>query len=111
MQSKEESKIDVATPKMTSPGDLKSRNELSVKSIPVTEGSKYSIAEDTAAKGKEEVAEVDEEYSIPNESQEDMEEQYSDGGFEAASPLKQVNEDHAATKTEIRSPHAMHQES
>ena len=81
----------------------------------MTEGSKYSIAEETVAKGKEEVAEVDEEYSIPNESQEDMEEQYSDGGFEATSPLKtslkEANEDHAATKTEIRSPHAMHQES
>ena len=40
----------------------------------MTEGSKYSIVEDTGVKSKEEAAIVDEEYSIPNESQEDMEE-------------------------------------
>ena len=40
------------------------------------------------------------------------EEEYSDdGGFEAESPLKKVSEKHAATRAEIKSPIALHQES
>lgn len=50
------------------------------------------------------------EYSIANESQEEGEE-YSDGGFEADSPLKNVHEQHAATSTELRSPLVIHTES
>jgi len=81
-----------------------SLNDKSIKSLPVTEGSNFSIPEDTGMKKKEEIAGVDEEYSI-----EDAEEYSDDGEFEADSPLKKTKEqEHAATNTELKSPHALH---
>lgn len=66
-----------------------SLNDKSNKSLPMTEGSNFSIPEDAAAgmKNKEEIAGVDEEYSI-----EDAEEYSDDGEFEADSPLKKSKE-------------------
>ena len=90
---------------------LNSRNEPSLKSMPVTEGSNFSIPEDTGIKVREaEAAIMDEEYSLPQESQEEADE-YSNEDFEAESPVKKATDKHAETKTEIRSPGAMKQES
>ena len=77
-----------------------------MKSLPVTEGSNYSIPEDTGVKMNDKAAVIDDAYSIPQESQDDADE-YSNEDFEAESPMKRVAEEHAATKTEIRSPISM----
>ena len=56
--------------------------QLATKSIPVTEGSKYSIQEDTALKNQDDDTNGKDQYSIPAVSQEASVDGYSNEDFD-----------------------------